>query len=164
MPVYIAGGILAIIIFLVLGKKAALAANPIYKKFDAEIRKASNRWNVPPELIAAVIEQESSGNPEAVGGSAEVGLMQLKPGQLIVDLYRVGMAASSSPSFEPQINIDQGTAGLRLLKDLTGNWFDALRAYNCCGTNISRVKSNPELSAGYAKSVLEMARQNGYTG
>lgn len=57
---------------------------------------ASTKYQVEPELIAAVIEVESKFNPNAVGTHGEIGLMQLHP--------RYHLASA-----DVRANIDEGT-------------------------------------------------------
>jgi soluble lytic murein transglycosylase-like protein len=91
--------------------------------------------NLPPDLIAALIWQESGGNALAYSKSGAVGLMQVMP--------RDGLAAKfqciNGPCFadrpttaelqEPAFNVAYGT---RFLAGLVGHWDntrDALKAY-----------------------------------
>lgn len=48
--------------------------------FQAHIRKASEKYMVDPALIEAIIQVESSFDPDAVSTSGATGLMQLMPG------------------------------------------------------------------------------------
>jgi len=48
-------------------------------KYADQIRESAERYGLPPELVRAVVFQESRFNPAAVGGKGEVGLMQLLP-------------------------------------------------------------------------------------
>jgi len=95
----------------------------------------TNKYNLDPNLIAAVMLQESGGNPQAYSSSGAVGLMQIMP--------RDGLAAafmcSSGPCFakrptiqdlqDPEFNINYGTRMLASLLDKYGNIRDALKAY-----------------------------------
>jgi len=48
-------------------------------KYADQIREAAERYGLPPELVRAVVFQESRFNPTVIGGKGEVGLMQLLP-------------------------------------------------------------------------------------
>ena len=48
-----------------------------YRKYDDLIRQASERYEVAPELIKAVIWRESQFRPAKVGSQGERGLMQI---------------------------------------------------------------------------------------
>jgi len=99
------------------------------------IISTASQYGIDPDLIAAVMLQESGGNASAYSASGAVGLMQVMP--------RDGMAAEficgenpcfrSRPSieelFDPQFNIDYGTRMLAGLFGKYGDWREALRAY-----------------------------------
>lgn len=88
-----------------------------------------------PDLLAALILQESGGNPVAYSHSGAVGLMQVMP--------RNGIAASfmcvNGPCFknrptiseleDPEFNVAYGTKMLAGLKKKHGNLRDALKYY-----------------------------------
>lgn len=62
---------------------------PLSAELKQDIRELAERYEVPYELVLAVIMTESSGKADAVGdGGASVGLMQIQPkwyGDLITD-------------------------------------------------------------------------------
>jgi len=92
-------------------------------KFDEYISNASNKHNIDPALIRAVIKAESNFNHRAVSPVGAQGLMQLMPAtasQLKVD-----------DAFHPEQNIDGGVRYLSyLLRLYRGNLTLALAAYN----------------------------------
>jgi len=105
------------------------------QRWCALITLYAQKQGLAPDLIAALIWQESGGKPSAYSASGAVGLMQVMP--------RDGTAASfecvSGPCFaerpsidelqDPEFNIQFGT---RLLADLlkqTGDMREALKAY-----------------------------------
>ncbi len=95
----------------------------------------ANKRGLPPDLVAALIWQESGGNPNAYSQSGAVGLMQIMP--------RDGLAASfmcaNGPCFhdrpysdelkDPAFNISYGTKMLAGLVKRNGNLRDALKSY-----------------------------------
>jgi hypothetical protein len=95
----------------------------------------SDKNNLEPDLIAALIWQESGGNPVAYSRSGAVGLMQVMP--------RDGLAASfmcqNGPCFvnrpsiaelqDPKFNVRYGTGMLAGLLGRYGNIRDALKYY-----------------------------------
>jgi soluble lytic murein transglycosylase-like protein len=95
----------------------------------------SNKRGLNPDLIAALIWQESGGNPVAYSKSGAVGLMQVMP--------RDGLAATfmcvNGPCFknrptiaelnDPEFNISYGTKMLSGLLVKNGNIRNALKAY-----------------------------------
>ncbi len=91
--------------------------------------------NLAPDLVAALIWQESGGNPVAYSKSGAVGLMQVMP--------RDGLAANfmciNGPCFknrpttqelqDPEFNVKYGTRMLAGLLNRHGNMREALKAY-----------------------------------
>jgi len=95
----------------------------------------ANKRGLPPDLVAALIWQESGGNPGAYSRSGAVGLMQVMP--------RDGLAASfmcaNGPCFhnrpkmdelkDPAFNISYGTKMLAGLVNKNGSLREALKSY-----------------------------------
>jgi hypothetical protein len=92
-------------------------------RYKPIIGEMSKKYNVPPDLVEAVIGTESSGNPKAVSSKGAQGLMQLMPGT--AKQYGV------TDSFDQKQNIEGGTKYLSdLLKKYKGNETLALIEYN----------------------------------
>lgn len=91
--------------------------------------------DLPPELVAALILQESGGNPTAYSSSGAVGLMQVMPR----DGLAAGFLCASGPCFrdrppkhkllDPEFNIKYGTRMLARLVKTHGDAREALKAY-----------------------------------
>ena len=77
---------------------------------DKNILAASEKYNVDPALIKAVIWQESRFDPEARGSKGEIGLMQIMPGTggEWASAQRVPLFAKLMLK-DPKRNIDCGT-------------------------------------------------------
>jgi soluble lytic murein transglycosylase-like protein len=91
--------------------------------FDRFIHEAAGRYDVDPDLIAAVIMTESQFNPSAVSKKGAKGLMQIMP--VTAD------ALDLKDIYSPEENIQAGTRHLsRLLSKLDGDVRLALAAYN----------------------------------
>jgi hypothetical protein len=88
-----------------------------------------------PNLIAAVILQESGGQQMAYSHSGAVGLMQVMPRDGIAEKFmcKNGPCFSSRPTIselqDPDFNIAYGTRMLSGLKDRFGNIRDGLKSY-----------------------------------
>ena len=99
----------------------AVSAAPVL--YDPYIRQASAKHRVDPELVKAVIRQESNYNPFDVSNKGAQGLMQLMP-----DTAR-GLGVRDP--FDPYQNIHGGTLYLRyMLETFHGDVVKALAAYN----------------------------------
>ncbi|MEM1403832.1 MAG: murein transglycosylase domain-containing protein [Pseudomonadota bacterium] len=88
----------------------------------AELVLASSaRYGVRPSLIYAVIEVESAFNPYAVSAANAYGLMQIVPSTAGRDVYERIKKRSGQPTreqlFQPELNIDIGSAYLHLVDD-----------------------------------------------
>lgn len=90
-------------------------------RWQREIEAAAERYQLEPALIAAVIEQESGGNSEAISLAGAIGLMQLMPST--AELMGVN-------PYDPTQNIEGGTHYLKQQLDSFGNLQAALAAYN----------------------------------
>lgn len=109
------------------------------------ISQAASSAGVPPSLAVAVAQHESGLNPNAIGAAGEIGLFQLKP--------------SSFPGVnisDVSTNISTGVSYLAQNYALTGNWRDALIAYN---EGPSRWSQGVRLSQSqsYADAILASA-------
>lgn len=95
----------------------------------------AQKHQLPPDLIAAIILQESGGNALAYSKSGAVGLMQVMPS----DGIAAGFVCQNGPCFanrpttkelqDPEFNIRYGTRMLAILLARYGNLREALRAY-----------------------------------
>ena len=92
-----------------VGGSLCLAQSP-------EVRRWADHWaaqyGVERELVYAVIEVESAGNPRAVSSAGAVGVMQLMPG--------TAAAFKVRNRFNIQDNVKGGVAYLAWLRDLCG--------------------------------------------
>jgi len=99
------------------------------------IESAAAKYGVSPELVAAVMLQESGGQADVISTSGAVGLMQVMPN----DGIAAGFICVNGPCFasrpttqellDPAFNIDYGVRMLAGLIEKYGNERDALKAY-----------------------------------
>lgn len=118
------------------------------------IDKASELHGVDKNLIAAVITQESGGNPHAVSAKGAKGLMQL------MDTTAADMGVDTP--YSPWANITGGTKYLRLLLDkFSGDERLALASYNAGPAAVERYGTIPPYreTQEYVASVLNLRRQ-----
>src|SRR2546427_12780189 len=96
---------------------------PEIVEIEAHIREVAVRYDIPPILVAAIVEAESEFNPRAVSRRGARGLMQLMPG--------TASSLKVSDTFDPYENIEGGVRHLRQLMDrYHGNLPLVLAAYN----------------------------------
>lgn len=88
------------------------------------IVQASSKYNIPADMIGAVIWHESRGIPDVVSSAGAIGLMQLLPS--------TGAAMGATNLYDPQQNIDAGTKYLKYLSEYGGqkrDFHEILRGY-----------------------------------
>jgi soluble lytic murein transglycosylase-like protein len=124
------------------------------QEYKPHIKAAAARYNIPEELIAGVIWQESRGNPRAVSHCGAMGLMQLMPGTA----QQLGVANA----FSPGQNIDGGAKYIRQMLDKFGRVDFAVAAYNAGPGNVSKHGGIPPFreTQDYVPKVLGYA--NGF--
>lgn len=99
------------------------------------ITKYAQKNNLSPNLVAALILQESGGNPSAYSKSGAVGLMQVMPRDGIAATFmcKNGPCFSQRPFIhqleDPEFNVKYGTKMLSGLQSKYGHMRDALKAY-----------------------------------
>lgn len=124
------------------------------EQYRPQIKAAAARYNLPEELIAGVIWQESRANPRAVSHCGAMGLMQLMPGTA----KQLGVRNAFSPSQ----NIDGGAKYLRQMIDKFGRVDFAVAAYNAGPGNVQKHGGIPPFreTRDYVPKVLGYA--NGF--
>jgi len=99
------------------------------------ITAKADQTGLSPDLIAALIWQESGGNPLAYSKSGAVGLMQVMPRDGLAANFTCvnGPCFASRPTIEelqdPEYNVDYGTGMLAGLVKRTGSLREALKSY-----------------------------------
>lgn len=99
------------------------------------ITRYAEKADLSPDLIAALIVQESGGKPLAYSHSGAVGLMQVMPRDGIATKFmcKNGPCFANRPSIaelqDPEFNISYGTRMLAGLFSRFGNMRDALKSY-----------------------------------
>jgi soluble lytic murein transglycosylase-like protein len=123
------------------------------KRFDEHIKQAAALYQIPEELVRAVIRVESGFDPRAVSRTNARGLMQLMPGtaerMMVTDI------------FDPRQNIFGGVRYLRVLANLfNGDIELTLAGYNAGENAVIQHGGIPpyEETRGYVVKVLEYYR------
>jgi soluble lytic murein transglycosylase-like protein len=126
--------------------------SPKITQYMSHIKQAAVKYNLPPELIAGVIYQESRGNSNAVSHCGAMGLMQLMP----ETAARLGV---TNP-FDPADNIEGGAKYIRQMLDrFNGKVEFAVAAYNAGPGNVSKYNGIPPFreTQDYVPKVLGYA-------
>jgi soluble lytic murein transglycosylase-like protein len=119
--------------------------------FDQLINQASLQYEVPANIIKAIIQQESNFNPNAVSKSGASGLMQLMPS--------TAKSLGVSDVFDPKQNILAGSKYFKQLLDKYDGKIDlALAAYNAGPGNVDKYGGIPpfEETANYVRKISNM--------
>lgn len=152
-PIFIPGAQPTVQVF---GGEVGTTGNPTY---DTLVRQSAARHGVDPNLVFAVMRQESGFHPRAVSYKGASGLMQLMP----ATARRLGV----TNIFDPAQNIDAGTKYLRFLLDMfNGDVHLALAGYNAgenavirSGYQIPRYRE----TQNYVKSISAKYTRNKHT-
>ncbi len=104
--------------------------------YSREVTAASDKYNVDPWLVRAVIHAESGFNKQAVSDMGAQGLMQLMPAKQ----REYGV----TEPFDPTQNIDAGVRYLRFLLDMfEGNRRKATASYNAGENAVTKYNGVP---------------------
>jgi soluble lytic murein transglycosylase-like protein len=130
---------------------AAPKAPMVYssKDYSHVMEEAAKRYDVDPDLIKAVVHQESVEDPNAVSGKNAHGLMQLRPST--AKQYGVNNIN------DPEENVDAGTHYLAdLIKRYDGDIPKALAAYNAGPEAVEKYNGVPPFkeTQQYVKAIM----------
>jgi hypothetical protein len=131
---------------------------PVITQWEVFILRHARNENLDPDLVAAIIMQESQGNPESRSAVGAVGLMQVMPNEAgFVD------RPSSQELADPDVNLDMGTAVLtQVLGDVRGDLLTALAAYHGGWRQIAYHRSRAYALAVITLYARAVAARNGY--
>jgi len=124
-----------------------------YTRYDPYIRHAATLYQIPEELVRAVIKVESDFNPQVVSRANAQGLMQLVP--------ETAQRMMVSDSFDPRQNVFGGVRYLRVLANLfNGDLELTIAGYNAGENAVIRNGGIPpyEETRAYVSKVLAYYR------
>lgn len=105
------------------------------QQWCSQIEQYASQNGVDPNLVSAVMLQESAGRPDAYSKDGAVGLMQVMPSDGLASRFMCpgGPCFSDRPStnqlLDPDFNIAYGTQLLAKLMNHYGDVREALKAY-----------------------------------
>lgn len=106
-------------------------------KYASIVRGHAANYDLPPALLAAVIEQESKFDANARSSAGAVGLMQLQPATAQgIAKYTGGSKFVLADLDDPEINVRYGAWYLHHLMQKYGSERLALAAYNAGQQNV----------------------------
>jgi soluble lytic murein transglycosylase-like protein len=125
-----------------------------FTRYNEWIRQAAILYQIPEELIRAVIKCESDYDPRAVSPTGAQGLMQIMP--------QTAMRMQVRDAFDPRESIFGGTRYLRVLANMfNGDLVLTIAGYNAGEGAVVRYAGIPpyEETQGYVTRVLTYYRR-----
>lgn len=125
-----------------------------FTRYDEWIRQAATLYQIPEELVRAVIMVESNYDPRAVSPTGAQGLMQLMP--------ETATRMTVRDAFDPRENIFGGTRYLRVLANMfNGDLALTVAGYNAGEAAVVRYAGIPpyEETQGYVTRVVTYYRR-----
>jgi soluble lytic murein transglycosylase-like protein len=125
-----------------------------YSRYDVTIRQAATLYQIPEELVRAVIKVESDFDPRVISPANAHGLMQLMP--------QTAERMMVTDIMDPRQNIFGGVRYLRVLANLfNGDLELTIAAYNAGEGAVMHYGGIPpfEETRGYLAKVLAYYRQ-----
>jgi len=118
-----------------------------------KIVSQAEQLGVPADVAVAVMWQESAGKVNATGSAGEIGLFQIK--QIAQDDVNQNFDTNLNRNL-PIDNVEIGIRFLILQFGRTGNWDDAIKAYN---QGFQGMKVFPEKAQNYLNEVNDKRRK-----
>jgi len=135
-----------LVVIWFVSDQAILRLYPL--KYGDLVQIYSERFNVDPFLVLAIIKAESNFQPGAVSPKNARGLMQISEGTGKWGAGRLNLEDYTSEKlFEPEINIYIGCWYLSVLYDEFGDSDLVIAAYNGGSGNVTQWLNDRDLSA-----------------
>ncbi|MBR2731986.1 MAG: lytic transglycosylase domain-containing protein [Clostridia bacterium] len=138
----------AVLLFALAAGLAAVGLRLAYpQKYRAQVLQASTDYQVPPDLLFAVIRTESSFRPGAVSSAGAQGLTQITPETFEWLCYKSGEDPAALSLFDPETAIRFGAFFLHLLLTEFEEPATALAAYHAGRGRVNGWLEDPACSA-----------------
>lgn len=127
------------------------------REIASVIMRESERYGFDPIFLMAVIQNESSFNPQMKGGVGEIGLMQIKPdtAEWIAKTYKIDYKNADS-LYRPEVNIAIGAAFMNKLRgQFSSNSSLYISAYNAGARKVRMMVSAKNTPKIYATAVMK---------
>lgn len=137
------------------GSGSSASGGPLNGAYGSDIRSAAAGAGISPALLAAVVQQESGGNAQAVSPTGAQGLTQLEPA--------TAQSLGVTNAFDPVQNLKGGATYLASLIKQFGSTQLGLAAYNAGPGAVATyggIPPYPETQA-YVRNVLSLQNQYG---
>ncbi len=137
--------LIGVVLYFLLAPSIDRALYP--REYNDPVKRYAKQYDVPANLIFAVIRTESNFDPNAISSVGAVGLMQIMPSTfrwLSDDM--LGEKLEDGMLYDPETNIRYGVYYLRRLYDRYGSWQTACAAYNAGNGTVDRWLSDPSLT------------------
>lgn len=109
------------------------------KAYEELVIEASQKYNLEPELLWAIIREESRFKHDAVSWVGALGLMQIMPPTGNDIASRLGVKITEDDLLKPELNIEFGAFYINsMLKMFDKNMDKALAAYNGGAGNVKK--------------------------
>jgi soluble lytic murein transglycosylase-like protein len=117
--------------------------------YKGHVLNSASKYGIPYNILASLIDTESTFNPKATSKAGAVGIAQLMPD--VAKKYGI------DPT-DPQQAIETASKILKHNYELFGNWKQAIAAYNSGISGVSNYGENlPKGLSNYVEKILSKA-------
>ena len=135
--VFLIVGILIVVCILNIPNAYYIIQTKIYpRKYDAEVSKYAEEFDVDKYLIFAIIKAESNFKKDAISNKNAMGLMQLMPDTATDIAKIINIELNNDLIMDTDVNIKLGTKYISILINKYQNIEIALCAYNAGSGNV----------------------------
>lgn len=155
----IRGAVIALLLVCVL--VVIVTRDPLQKQlyprhYTEYVTRYAEKYDVPANLIYAVIDTESGFRADAISSVGAVGLMQLMPVTFEwLTEYQLRENLPARNISDPETNVRYGVYYLRWLYDRYGHWEEACAAYNAGHGKVDKWLQDSELTDKDGRLLLD---------